>query len=157
MSKNKLPQISAKQVGKNLNVKVDDGTGSIEVFTLTGDKETLAPVKGKIAEYLTKPVAKLLTEIKKLLTPKTTKENEKKEKAVTETKAAIKKVKNEAKLAPKVKNIQKDSKTIAEKIANNELTPEELADIEKAIQAKKVASAPKVETAFVKPRSNREW
>lgn len=131
----KLPQVTkAKQVGKNLNVVIGE-----ENYTVTGSKEELAPIKEAIKTYQEKGIKKHYTALIKLLTPKTTKEKEVKEKEVSKVKADIKAEKNKVKAAPK-KKIAKVSapkrnllKDLEDALGSDEVTEEDKVKMRKLL------------------------
>lgn len=130
----KLPKISFKQVGQNLNVIIDEN-----VVTLKGTKEILTPVKEKLKAYLEKPTSKLLKEIQVALKPKETAKKVAKEKEVEKLKADIKLAKKKEKALPKVKKPKDDVESLAKKL---KLKEEENEKLKKQLEELKNANKP---------------
>lgn len=86
MAIQKLPNVNGKQVGNNLNVKIE-GKG---VFTLTGNKEVLKPAKDALALFLEKKTKNNFENLLRLLKPKTTEIKKDLEKEIEIAKAEIK-------------------------------------------------------------------
>lgn len=136
--KKPLMKITFKQVGRNLNLVIDN-----QPVTRTGSKEELAPIKEAVMAYNEKPIKKNLDALKKLVFPASAA----KEQKISETKAAIKKVKREvksSKTAPKTIETVTVVAQIKEKIANNTLTDKEKEELRSLLQVKeKEVAAPK--------------
>lgn len=118
MAKFEKVNVTAKQVGKNLNIYVGE-----EKFTIVGDKDKLQPYKDAIKAYLDKPTQanhKMLMVGLKPVTVET-------EKKVEETKTAIKVAKGKAKQAEKTtpveekkdKKVSKGKKNLLSKVVDS--------------------------------------
>jgi chromosome segregation ATPase len=159
MSKNQLPKIESKQIGKNLNVTIE---GDTKLKTLTGSKEELSPVKDLITSYKAKPTKKLLDAIQKALTPVTTKKVEEKkavEQKIEQEKVAVKgklqQAKKETKRVTKGNNSKKRLvDEIKERLNSGNTTQDEINELEALIKKQKetIKSAP----ASSGPTRNRE-
>lgn len=149
MSKNELPKIESKQIGKNLNVTIE---GDPKLKTLTGSKEELTPVKELITSYKAKPTKKLLDAIQKALAPVTTKKVE--EKKVAEAKIEKEKIAVKGKMQQAKKEVKKVAKgnnakkrlvdEIKDRLKNGDTTQDEINELEALIKKQKesIKSAP---------------
>ena len=136
MAITKKKTITWRQVGRNLNVKIDE-----EKFTKTGDKETLTPIKEAINKYEEKPTASALKTLIALLKPKTTEIKVKKEKLEENLKATKKAISNKKRLVKKEKTISIED--AIKVIESGNLSEEELNRLREITKDVKVHQIPK--------------
>ena len=144
-------EVTYKQVGRNLNVKIGD-----EVLTKVGTKEELAPIKEALVLHKEKPTVKNLKALKDLLKPKTVAKEKEREIA----KANIKREKRVAKKNVTVKQTVKKEESIIDqlssKIKKGEISEKEIEELKKLVssQAEQKKSEP---VARVGRQSGGEW
>lgn len=133
--------VSAKQIGKNLNITVGN-----EKFTRVGDKEELQVVKDSIIAYGAKPTKANYEAMMKQVKPETAKKVEEETKLKAEVKATKNKVKEKeeaVKEAKKNKTVRVDD--VVKEIDEKLMTDEELEKMQQTInrqKAKKQVEAP---------------
>lgn len=117
--------VTAKQIGKNLNVVVGE-----EKFTRVGTTDELQSVKDAAKLYNEKPTKNNMTSLMKLLRPETVKKEAEVEKVKAEVKATKKKVEAKEKEVKSRKTVVAD---VVKEIDDKLMSTTELDEMQKAI------------------------
>lgn len=142
-------EITARQVGKNLNVVVGN-----EKFTRVGDKPVLDEIKGAILTYEAKPTKSNMSTLMKLLRPETTKKEAEETQVKADIKATKKKVEEKEKETKSKKTVVAD---VVKEIDEKMMTESELSAMQAALDRQKAkrATAPQPTTTATPRRGER--